>query len=105
MPNYRRLRRRGGGVTSTTNQSIPKRKDATMCEKRLTDQTLKRLQARRERLEALWIMTPTQRVTAMRRGELSLEQCAAWAARYPEQMPQINGEFEYLAAFTPEVRD
>jgi hypothetical protein len=50
-------------------------------------------------------MTPTQRVTAMRRGELSLEQCAAWAARYPEQVPQINGEFEYLAAFTPEVRD
>jgi len=27
-----------------------------------------------------------------------------WAARYPEQVPQINGEFEYLAAFTPEVR-
>ena len=42
---------------------------------------------------------------AMRRGEFSLEQCAAWAARYPEQVPQINGEFEYLAAFTPEVRE
>jgi hypothetical protein len=26
------------------------------------------------------------------------------AARYPEQVPLINGEFEYLAAFTPEVR-
>jgi hypothetical protein len=76
-----------------------------MSEKRLTDQTLKRLRARRVRLEALWSMTPTQRVTAMRRGELSLEQCAAWAARYPEQVPKINGEFEYLAAFTPEVRE
>jgi hypothetical protein len=76
-----------------------------MRQTRLTDQTLKNLEARRERLEALWIMTPTQRVTAMRRGELSLEQCAAWAARYPEQVPQINGEFEYLAAFTPEVRE
>jgi hypothetical protein len=41
----------------------------------------------------------------MRRGELTLEQCAAWAARYPEQVPLINGEFEYLAAFTPEVRE
>ena len=73
-----------------------------MPERRLTDQTLKKLQMRRARLEALWIMTPTQRVAAMRRGELSLT-CAAWAARYPEQVPQINGEYEYLAAFTPEV--
>jgi len=39
----------------------------------------------------------------MRRGELSLQQCAAWAARHPEQVPLLNGEFEYLAAFTPEV--
>lgn len=76
-----------------------------MRQTRLTDQTFKKLQARRTRLEALWIMTPTQRVAAMRRGELSLEQCGAWAARYPEQVPQINGEFEYLAAFTPEVRE
>jgi hypothetical protein len=76
-----------------------------MRERSLTDQTLKKLQMRRARLEALWIMTPTQRVAAMRRGELSLEQCAAWAARYPEQVPQINGEYEYLAAFTPEVRE
>ncbi len=49
-------------------------------------------------------MTVSQRIAAMRNGELSLEQCAAWAARYPEQVPLLNGEFEYLAAFTPEVR-
>jgi hypothetical protein len=24
---------------------------------------------------------------------------------HPEQVPQINGEYEYLAAFTPEVRE
>ncbi len=41
----------------------------------------------------------------MRRGELSLEQCAAWAARYPKQVPLLNGEFEFLAAHTPEVRE
>lgn len=70
-----------------------------------TDETFKSLEARRARLQALWRMTPTQRTAAMRRGELSLEQCAAWAARYPGQMPQINGEYEYLAAFTPEVRE
>ncbi len=76
-----------------------------MRQKPLDDQTFKNLEARRARLEALWSMRPSQRVAAMRRGELSLEQCAAWAARYPEQVPQINGEFEYLAAFTPEVRE
>jgi hypothetical protein len=48
-------------------------------------------------------MTPGQRVAAMRRGELTLEQCSAWAARHPEQVPLLGGEFEYLAALTPEV--
>ena len=61
--------------------------------------------ARGARLRALWRMSPRERVLAMRRGELTLEQCAAWAARYPEQVPLVNGEFEYLAAFTPEVRE
>ncbi|HSZ14394.1 MAG TPA: hypothetical protein VK790_10215 [Solirubrobacteraceae bacterium] len=49
-------------------------------------------------------MTPSERVAAMRRGELTLERCAAWAARHPEQVPLINGEFEYLA-FPPEVSE
>ena len=71
----------------------------------LDEQTLTALRAREARLRALWQMTPSQRINAMRKGELSLEQCAAWAARYPEQMPQLNGEFEYLAAFIPEVRE
>jgi hypothetical protein len=61
--------------------------------------------ARAARLDALWQMSATERVRAMRRGELTLEQCAAWAARYPEQVPLIDGEFEYIAAFTPEVAE
>jgi hypothetical protein len=69
------------------------------------DQTRDTLQARETRLRALWQMTPAQRVAAMRRGKLTLEQCAAWAARYPEQVPLVNGEFEYITAFTPEARD
>ena len=55
------------------------------------------------RLQRLWLMTPAQRIAAMRRGQLSLEQCAAWAAHYPEQVPLVNGEFEYLMALAPEV--
>lgn len=61
------------------------------------------LRARQARLRSLWQLTANERVAAMRRGELTLEQCAAWAARYPEQMPLLDGEFEYLAAFTPEA--
>ncbi len=71
----------------------------------LDEQTIANPKARKARLDAMWRMSPEQRITAMRNGKLSLEQCAAWAARYPEQVPLINGEFEYLAAFTPEVRD
>jgi hypothetical protein len=74
-----------------------------MSDSLLLDQILGDLRSRDARLAVLWRMTPVERVAAMRRGELSLVQCAAWAARYPEQVPLINGEFEYLAAFTPEV--
>lgn len=69
----------------------------------LIDRILEDLRSRDAQLRSLWQMTPAQRVAAMRRGELNLFQCAAWAARYPEQVPLLNGEFEYLAAFTPEA--
>jgi hypothetical protein len=64
---------------------------------------LESLRARDGRLRALWQMTVAQRVAAVRRGELTLEQCSAWAARYPEQVPLLGGEFEYLALLAPEV--
>ena len=76
-----------------------------MIQSLLIDQILQDLDARDARLRTLWRMTPAQRVAAMRRGELTLEQCSAWAARHPEQVPLVNGEFEYLAALTPEVRE
>jgi len=67
-------------------------------------QQLGRYLAEREaRLRALWRMTPTERVAAMRRGELTLEQCCAWAARHPEQVPLVNGEFEFIAVRMAEV--
>jgi hypothetical protein len=65
--------------------------------------------AERERLEEqlrrLWAMSPSQRVAAMRRGELNMRQCCAWSARHPEQIPLLEGEFEFLAAYTPEVAE
>ncbi|HEX4836951.1 MAG TPA: hypothetical protein VFV03_00280 [Solirubrobacteraceae bacterium] len=74
-----------------------------MPERLFIEQALQGLRERDARLRALWEMTPPQRVAAMRRGELTLEQCAAWAARHPDQVPILNGEFEFLAAHTPEV--
>jgi hypothetical protein len=74
-----------------------------MTREMLTD-LLVRLRVEREaRLEALWRMTPNERIAAMRRGDLSMEQCCAWAARYPRQVPLINDEFEFIAAYMPEV--
>jgi hypothetical protein len=65
---------------------------------------LARLRVEREaRLEALWRMTPNERIAAMRRGDLSMEQCCAWAARYPRQVPLINDELEFIAAYMPEI--
>jgi hypothetical protein len=72
-------------------------------EKLLVDRIFRDLRGRDARLRGLWKMTPAERVGAMRRGDLSLEQCAAWAARYPEQVPVLNGEYEYIAHLTPEA--
>jgi hypothetical protein len=58
--------------------------------------------ARAGRLRSLWQMTPERRVAAMRRGDLTYEQLAAWSARHPEQVPTVHGEFEWLLAKLPE---
>jgi hypothetical protein len=65
---------------------------------------LARVQRERHgRLRSLWQLTAAQRVAAMRRGALTLEQLAAWSARHPEQVPTVNGEFEWIAGRTPEA--
>lgn len=76
-----------------------------MPERLLFDQWMQELKDREARLRSLWEMTPANRIAAMRRGELTLEQCTAWAARYPDQVPLLGGEFEFLAAHTPEVSE
>jgi hypothetical protein len=56
-----------------------------------------------EQLRELSAMTAPERVAAMRRGALNMRQCCARAARYPDQLPRLHGEFEFLAAHLPEV--
>ena len=60
---------------------------------------------RAERREALWRMTAAERVAAMYRGDLTLFQCMAWAARYPDEVPTLNGEWWFIAIRTPEVAE
>jgi hypothetical protein len=60
---------------------------------------------RAEQREAVWRMSPAERVAAMYRGDLSVFQCLAWAARYPEQVPLLNGEWWFIAIRMPEIAE
>ena len=51
-----------------------------------------------ERLQRMWAMTPAQRVQAARDGQLSLGEMQRWAARAPNEVPLVNGEFFFIAA-------
>ncbi len=75
----------------------------------MREQMLERLAAQRasrsERSKALWSMSADERVTAMRRGELTWGQLFEWAKRTPREVPLIEGEFEFIAVSTPEVAE
>ena len=57
-------------------------------------------------IERIWRMTATERIAAMRAGELSLRQLAAWSARRPDEVPKLpflgGQEFEWIVVTTPE---
>lgn len=59
--------------------------------------------ARRERRETLRRLGREGRLAAYRRGELDLEACCLWASLYRDEVPLLNGEFEFIAVTTPEV--
>jgi hypothetical protein len=50
-----------------------------------------------ERLERMWAMTPAQRRQAADRGQLSLGEMLRWAARHPNKVPLVDGEFFFIA--------
>jgi len=59
--------------------------------------------ARRERLETLRRLGREGRLAAYRRGEFDLDTCCLWASSYRDEVPLLNGEFEFIAAKMPEV--
>jgi hypothetical protein len=60
---------------------------------------------RRERRATLRRLGRRGRLAAYRRGEFDLDTCCLWAAMYPREVPLLNGEFEFIAVSTPEVRE
>ncbi len=66
-------------------------------------------EARKQRLMA---MTAAERVAAMRAGQLSYRELCHWSSVRPAEVPILStgsglagGEFEWIAAFTPEIAE
>jgi hypothetical protein len=48
-------------------------------------------------LERLAGMSRPERTHAAHNGDLSYAERALWAARYPDEVPIVNGEFDWIA--------
>jgi hypothetical protein len=48
-----------------------------------------------ERIDAMWALKREERIAAAKRGEM-----LQWAARRPHEVPIVNGEFFFIAAFS-----
>jgi hypothetical protein len=48
-------------------------------------------------LEVLHRMTPEERLAAYRAGAFTRRERTIWAGNHPEEVPLVNGEFEWIA--------
>jgi len=75
----------------------------------LADTLMEQLAAQRvsraELSRALRAMTQAEREAAMWRGDLTSAQLWEWARGWPDEVPTINGEWAFIAAYTPEVAE
>jgi hypothetical protein len=62
-------------------------------------------ESRRERSQALWKLSADERVAAMWRNELTWGQLYEWASKAGHEVPLIDGELAFIAAYTPEVAE
>ena len=59
----------------------------------------------REQKDRVAAMSSDERLAAMCAGRWTYAQCCHWAARWPEEVPLINGEFAFIAAFEAEAAE
>ena len=59
-------------------------------------------ETREQQLDALWAMSPTERLAAMWRGDLTLYQLSRWSSRAQHEVPLLGGEFAWIVMRTPE---
>lgn len=57
----------------------------------------------RLRVRALDAMTPQERLATYRAGGFSFHDCCLWARRHSDEVPLLQGEFEFIAMTDPEV--
>jgi hypothetical protein len=48
-------------------------------------------------LRALKALAPSERLAIYRSGGLTPVECMLWAANFPDEVPTVNGEFEWIA--------
>ena len=53
-----------------------------------------------ERLQRMWALKPAERLAAARRGQFTLGEMLRWAARRPQEVPLVAGEFFFIAALS-----
>jgi hypothetical protein len=59
-------------------------------------------ETREQQLDALWAMSPTERIAAMWRGDLTLYQLSRWSSRAQHEVPLLGGELAWIVMRTPE---
>ena len=52
--------------------------------------------------QVLWAMSAQERVAAMWRSQLTLQQLARWSSHAPQEVPLLGGEFAWIAMRTPD---
>jgi hypothetical protein len=53
------------------------------------------------RVERLKALGRAGRLGHYERGELSIADLSVWAARYPEEVPLVNGEYAWITSRLP----
>jgi hypothetical protein len=88
-----------------TTQTLARRTDMGDMREDMMESLARQRASRKERSQALWKMSADERVAAMHRGELTWGQLFEWARGAKHEVPLIDGEFAFIAAYTPEVAE